>query len=98
MKIWGELVNRWREGSWGGLAKRLGSCGWKLLAIYEKSQINQTNNENTPSRRKGVWAMGNGQNGVGGGWGGIQEKGQKMQRKLMQSFLNEKIYDGNTQN
>lgn len=72
-----------------------------LLAIYEKSQINQTNNENTPTKRR----LGKKETSKGGrvkwqqegSWAeGVGMRGRVA--KLMQSFLNEKIYDGNTQN
>lgn len=72
-----------------------------LLAIYEKSQINQTNNENTPTKRR----LGKKETSKGGRRVKCQQEGSRAEKggegtvaKLMQSFLNEKIYDGNTQN
>lgn len=72
-----------------------------LLAIYEKSQINQTNNENTPTKRR----PGKKETSKGGRRVKCQQEGSRAEKggegrvpKLMQSFLNEKIYDGNTQN
>lgn len=93
-----------REGVGGG-GVRLANEGKlrlrMLLAIYEKSQINQTNNENTPTKRR----LGKKETSKGGRRVKCQQEGSRAEKggegrvaKLMQSFLNEQIYDGNTQN
>lgn len=94
-----------RQRGCGGGGVRLANEGKlrlrMLLAIYEKSQINQTNNENTPTKRR----LGKKETSKGGRRVKCQQEGSRAEKggegrvaKLMQSFLNEKIYDGNTQN
>lgn len=44
-----------------------------LLAIYEKSQINQTNNENTPTKRR----LGKKETSKGGGASEVAARGEQ---------------------